>query len=466
MVNAPGCFINWAQLASELDFEVIANIHSPLLDESEQVCNSFAGLLAPLNRDTHKEVIRQVELQLQVVNHTLAMLEGQTFEVILQDMLQRFALKVGEILRADRTTVFLVDHHRRELWSTVTETDHAHNGFEIRLPWDQGIAGEVAQTKTSINVPFDFYDDPRSEAAKKLEAQTGYRTYTLMAFPVLDQQGEILAVVEVLNKRQPEAWDTVPLIHRIDLDGFTADDEQIFAEFQDVFRLILESSQAFYQAAKRQKSATLLVKATQSLNYSGSSLRETLFRVKKEAQFLLDADHSTVWLMDNDRHDLWTEFQLQDGTWREMRSPVGVGYVGKVAETGTILNIPCDVYQRSDAELAQALDQQSGYRTYSLLCMPVFDTAGHLVAVTQLFNKYRSGTPKISVILDPENTHIPTCFKTSFNDDDEFFMLAFNIHAGAAIERALMYEVLNTQVIQLRHENQQLRQRQHQQTQN
>jgi adenylate cyclase len=457
MVYAPGCFINWSQLASELDFEVIAKMNSPLLERSHQVCNSFADLLTPLSRGTHQEVIHQIELQLQVVNHTLAMLEGQTFEVILQDMLRTFALKIGEILNADRTSVFLVDHSRQELWSIVTETEYSHAGFEIRLPWHQGIVGEVAQTKQVINVAFDFYDDARSEAAKKLEAQTGYRTYTLMALPVLDHQGDILAVVEVLNKCLPDAVSEVPLIHRIDLNGFSIADENTFAEFQDVFRLILESSQAFYQAAQRQKSATLLVKATQALNYSGSSLLETLLRVKQEAQFLVDADHSAVWLMDSDRGDLWTHVPLPDGTWQEMRSPIGVGYVGQVAETGTILNLPCDVYSRSDANLAQKLDQQSRYRTYSLLCMPVFDTAGSLIAVTQLFNKYRSGMSNISVVPEPADVEIPTCFKANFTDDDEFFMLAFNIHAGAAIERALLHESLEAKVNQLELENQRLR---------
>jgi GAF domain-containing protein len=89
--------------------------------------------------------------------------------------------------------------------------------------------------------------------------------------------------------------------------------------------------------------------------------------------------------------------------------------------------------------------------------MPVFDTAGQLIAVTQLFNKYRSGTHKVSVVPDPENVDIPTCFKTSFTDDDEFFMLAFNIHAGAAIERALMYDSLQAKVQQLEAENRHLR---------
>lgn len=64
---------------------------------------------------------------------------------------------------------------------------------------------------------------------------------------------------------------------------------------------------------------------------------------------------------------------------------------------------------------------------------------------------------KISVVPDLENVDIPTCFKTHFTDDDEFFMLAFNIHAGAAIERSLMYEALQAKVNHLEAENQRLR---------
>ena len=456
MVVTNGCFVDWSQLASELDFEVIAKLNSPLLERSPDPGHSFADLLAPLNRDICQKVIHQVELQLQVVTQTLAMLESQTFDVILQDMLSTLALKVGEILNADRTTVFLVDHNRQELWSTVTETEHSTVGLEIRLPWHQGIAGEVARTQASINVPFDFYDDARSEAAKKLEAQTGYRTYTLMALPVLDHQGEVLAVIEVLNKCLPDADPRVPLIHRIDLQGFTPADEVAFAGFHGVFRLILESSQAFFQAAKRQKSATLLVKATQALNYSGSSLATTLSRVKQESQYLLEADHSAIWLLDRDRSELWTDLRLPDGTAHRMRSPMGQGYVGQVAKTGTILNLPYDVYDRPDSELTQQVDHESRYRTYSLLCMPVFDTAGQLIAVTQAFNKYRSGISPISVVPEPANVEVPTCFKTSFTDDDEFFMLALNIHAGAAIERALQHEQLQAEVAQLKQVNGQL----------
>ncbi|MGF1458927.1 MAG: GAF domain-containing protein [Leptolyngbyaceae cyanobacterium] len=456
MVSSTSNFIDWSQLVSELDFAIIAEMNSPLLEPPTQPVTSFADLLAPLGRDTCHESVHQIELQLQIVMQTLAMLESQTFDGILHVLLQTFALKVGELLNADRTTVFLVDQARQELWSTVAESEYSPTSFEIRLPLHQGIAGEVVQTKTVLNVPFDFYDDRRSAAAKKLEAQTGYRTYTLMALPVMSRQGEVLAVIEVLNKQTSTAIASVPLIHRIDLRGFTNEDEAVFASFQTVFRLILESSQAFYQAAQRQKSATLLVKATQALNYSGSSLQETVERVNKEAQHLIDADHSAIWLFDAAQQELWTRLDVPGG-WREVRSPLGQGYIGQVAKTGAIINLPCDIYERADSHLIRDADRQSHYRTFSLLCIPMFDTAGRLIAVTQLFNKYRSGTSPIAVRPDQPYSKVPTCFQTSFTDEDEFFMLAFNIHAGAAIERALEHERLLAEITHLRAENDRLK---------
>lgn len=460
MTNSPGLFIDWSQLASELTFEGLSRNALPLPEPSTHTRNGFADLLNALSKGTHQEVIQQIELQLQVANQTLSMLEGQTFEVILRDLLNTFTLKVGEILNADRTAVFLVDQSRQELWSIVTETDHDDSdGVEIRLPWHQGIAGEVARTKNTVKVPFDFYDDPRSEAAKQLEAKIGYRTYTLMALPVLDRDGKILAVVEVLNKRLPNVLPGAPLGHRIDINGFSKADEDTFAEFGDVFRLILESSQSFFRAAKRQQSAIVLVKAIQALNHRGTSLSEAIQRINKEARFLLNADQSDVWLLDSDRGDLWTEVTQSNGSPVKLRTPLGESYVGKVAQTGTVLNLTCDVYDHTNSNWIREIDQRRHYRTYSLLCTPVSDSRGNLIAVVQLANKYRSGLPKSTVVSDSEGIDIPTCFKACFTDHDEFLMLAFNIHVGNVLERAMTYETLDDMVISRTKELQEKNQR-------
>ncbi|MBF2033931.1 MAG: diguanylate cyclase [Leptolyngbyaceae cyanobacterium T60_A2020_046] len=444
MATALGPFVDWAQLAATFDFAKIAGADSPLQDQPAAMPRSFAELLAPLNRDATQRVIHQVDLQLQIVSRTLVMLEGQAFEQVLQDMLQACALKLGELLGADRTTVFLADAGRKELWSILAEAGHAP-GIEIRLSWDQGIAGAVARTKQAINVPFDFYDDPRSQQAQFLDRQHDYRTYTLLALPILDQQNTLLAVVQLLNKCQPDSDPKTPLADRIDREGFTETDIQTFGEFATIIRRILESSRAFYLAARRQRAASVLVKATQALNHSGLDLSDTLRRVMEEAKTLMQADRSTLWVLDRDRKDLWANLPMPDGTVQTVRVPVGEGYVGTVAETAKILNIPYDLYDDPASHTARDTDRRSGYRTYSLLCMPVFDTEGTLIGVTQLVNKYRTGVLSACRVVQ-NSDQFPDCFRASFTDEDEFFMLAFNIHAGVALERALLFSKMEQKV--------------------
>jgi adenylate cyclase len=71
-------------------------------------------------------------------------------------------------------------------------------------------------------------------------------------------------------------------------------------------RLILESSQAFYVAAQKQRAAEALMQAAMSLGQS-LDLETTLKKVMDEAKQLMNADRSTLWLIDRDRHDLWTQ---------------------------------------------------------------------------------------------------------------------------------------------------------------
>jgi adenylate cyclase len=102
-----------------------------------------------------------------------------------------------------------------------------------------------------------------------------------------------------------------------------------------------------------------------------------------------------------------------------------------VAVTGEILNIPFDLYKRPDSTHSKKTDQEIGYRTCSLLCMPVFNSDRELIGVTQLFNKKKVGDfPSYN----PENwPEAPDYWKTSFNQSDVAFMEAFNILAGVTL---------------------------------
>ncbi|MEH2156323.1 GAF domain-containing protein [Nostoc sp.] len=403
---------------------------------------TFSTFLAPLTQDTFKQVVQDVEQKLQIVHQTLSMLDSHGFETILQEMLHSITLKTGELLGADRTTIFLLDEEKQELWSILAEGEGGRS-LEIRIPANKGIGGEVATYKEVINIPFDFYNDPRSHFAQEQEKRTGYRTYTMLALPLLNEHGQLVAVVQLLNKLKSKNNHDAQLAERIDTKGFTCTDEQLFQEFAPSIRLILESSRSFYVATQKQRAVAALMKAIKSLSQSSLDLEDTLKRVMDEAKELMNADRSTLWLIDRDRHELWTKITQDDGSTKELRVPVGKGFAGIVAASGKKLNIAFDLYYDPDSETAQLLDQQNGYRTCSLLCMPVFNADQQLIGVTQLVNKKKTGDfPPYNPADWPK---APDCFQASFDRNDEEFMEAFNIQAGVALQNAQLFATVKQQ---------------------
>ncbi len=406
---------------------------------------NFSAYLAPLNQDTFKQVVNGVEDKLVVMNQTLSMLDdilsSQGFDGILDEMLQSISLKTGELLGADRTTIFLLDEEKQQLWSIVAKGSGG-GSFEIRINADQGIAGEVATYKRVVNIPHDFFDDPRSGAAKVQYEKTGYRTYTMLCLPLVGEDGKLVAVVQLLNKLQKENDPASELGQRIDYTGFTQADEALFADFAPSIRLILESSRSLRKATQRQRAAEALMTATQSLSQSSLDLEETLGKVMDEAKKLMGADRSTLWLIDQEAGQLWTKIPIA-GELKEIRIPLGAGFAGQVATSGEQLNIGFDLYEHHNSQTSKDTDKRSGYRTCSMLCMPVKNGDGELIAVTQLINKLKQGEyPPY----DPENwPTAPDCWKAGFDRSDQEFMEAFNIQAGVALQNAKLFATIKQQ---------------------
>ncbi|MGF1537811.1 MAG: GAF domain-containing protein, partial [Elainellaceae cyanobacterium] len=152
----------------------------------------------------------------------------------------------------------------------------------------------------------------------------------------------------------------------------------------------------------------------------------------------------TLWLIDNERHELWTRFADIDGVMQERRIPVNAGFAGQVVVTGKLLNIPFDLYDHPNSQTSKQMDRKTGYRTCSMLCMPVFNHNGELMAVTQLINKKRRG--HTSNHDDPVPwPDVPDCWKASFDATDIEFMEAFNTQVGIAIQNAWMFDKVKHQ---------------------
>jgi serine/threonine-protein kinase len=113
----------------------------------------------------------------------------------LDTLLALIGRTTTRLANAERATIYLLDRERKEIWSKVALGD---NVGEIRVPVGVGIAGAVAATGETINIP-DAYADPRFNP--EVDRRTGYRTRNMLTFPMRSQDGQILGVFQILNKR-------------------------------------------------------------------------------------------------------------------------------------------------------------------------------------------------------------------------------------------------------------------------
>ncbi|XP_053265968.1 dual 3',5'-cyclic-AMP and -GMP phosphodiesterase 11A isoform X4 [Podarcis raffonei] len=100
----------------------------------------------------------------------------------------------------------------------------------------------------------------------------------------------------------------------------------------------------------------------------------------------------------------------------EVQVPWGKGIIGYVAEHGETVNIP-DAYQ--DRRFNDEIDKLTGYKTKSLLCMPIRNSEGEILGVAQAINKTPGGAP--------------------FTDDDEKVMEMYLPFCGIAISNAQLF---------------------------
>ena len=77
------------------------------------------------------------------------------------------------------------------------------------------------------------------------------------------------------------------------------------------------------------------------------------------------------------------------------RFPVGTGIAGSVAETGETLNVH-EAYK--DPRFNATIDEQTGYKTRSILCMPIC-IRGQVIGVVQMINKIGGNFTTVSSFL-------------------------------------------------------------------
>src|SRR5690349_3777579 len=122
----------------------------------------------------------------------------------VDSLLPQIIEKVTALMRADRSTYFVVDHVHGELWSKVLQMA-GEKPREIRLRIGDGLAGWAAQTGQVVNLA-DAYDDARFD--RTWDVKSGYRTRSLLCVPIYDREQRVIAVIQCLNKKDRRKFDT------------------------------------------------------------------------------------------------------------------------------------------------------------------------------------------------------------------------------------------------------------------
>jgi adenylate cyclase len=104
----------------------------------------------------------------------------------------------------------------------------------------------------------------------------------------------------------------------------------------------------------------------------------------------MQAERASIFLVDAERRELWLKVvQAEGGRPVDFRMPIDAGIAGHVATSGRSLRVD-DAY--AHPLFNPEADRRTGFRTRSVLCVPVQDHRGRVFAVAQLLNR-RDGAP-------------------------------------------------------------------------
>ncbi|XP_071090985.1 cGMP-specific 3',5'-cyclic phosphodiesterase-like isoform X2 [Haliotis cracherodii] len=391
--------------------------------------------------DIFMELIRDISSELDV-------------NVLCHKILQN----VNILTNSDRGSLFLVRGSKDNRYlvsklfdvtntSTLEESIHTADN-EIKVPFGKGIAGHVAQSKDTVNIR-NAYEDPRFN--QEVDKRTGYTTHSILCLPIINYEGEVIGVAQIINK----------------IDGnheFTGQDEELFRKYLTFCGIGITNAQLFEMSVTEFQRNQLLLHLARGIFEEQTNLQKLVKKIMVEAQDLLKCERCSVFLLEDTFENDINLLNPLDGTnamdpsnmstpsstsgeHREARNLQEVSFSmafylnakdrenvlepsqkdlskSKTAEIakfvvmqGTAVNIP-DLEIDGRFGKGPCMDPD-GFHIRSVLCMPVFNSDKKIIGVTQLMNKLNS---------------------TPFDDNDEHIIEAFSIFTGLGIHNCQMYE--------------------------
>lgn len=335
------------------------------------------------------ESLRELEHRLRTEQKKAALVRdiwrAMSSGLQLDQLLTLIMDKVTLLMEADRSTLYLLSDDGETLWSKVLQGD---DFSEIRLKVGEGIAGWVAQLGKIVNIP-DAYTDGRFQPA--VDTRSGYRTRSILCAPMRNSKGDIVGVLQVLNKK--------------DGGPFTSDDEELLVALATQAAMSIENSKLYHSVVAKNvelvEARDKLQQRTNELNLlyeieklmsADLDLDELLRQILLQAMDTLGAEAGSIALREPESTELVFRTLAGPGAEQiEHRTiAVGTGIIGWVVahDQPLIVNEPA-----ADTRHAASFAGELGLRPRNLVCVPL--RGDEVLGGIQLLDKQRRGDEEV-----------------------------------------------------------------------
>ncbi|XP_032242286.1 probable 3',5'-cyclic phosphodiesterase pde-5 isoform X2 [Nematostella vectensis] len=337
------------------------------------------------------------------------MLEDLTHDIHQQPNKQKVLLELANCIasasHADGFVLYLVDSSGQDLYVYNPSLPEGKTSSSVRIQQGTTIAAYVAYTLKPVRTT-DILGDERFPQGTGVDSTTAQ---SILCQPIVQSNGELVGTIE--------------LSRMVGRDPFDEEDEEIVNSYLVWGGISLYYAEMYLHMHKHRKLTEFLLNVTRSIFQDIVSMDTVIMKIMNYAQTLVDADRTSLFLVDNKTNELYARIfdiggSLEDSRssqlQKEIRFPKTKGVAGYVATSGETLNIS-DAYH--DDRFNREIDIQTGYTTRTLLCMPIF-IRGNIIGVVQMVNK-KSGV---------------------FTASDEKSFQTFAIYCGLALHHAKLYD--------------------------
>ncbi|MEP7190432.1 MAG: GAF domain-containing protein, partial [Roseiflexaceae bacterium] len=287
---------------------------------------------------------------IDTIRRANAIAANNDLDALLDQMLDLFV----EVASADAGTLYLYDASTDELIFKVVKGDPQSQVLVgTRFPSARGIAGAALHAHTPIFIP-DVVADPRWD--RRIGELSGLPLTTMYCLPLMVRDQPI-GVVQVFN-----------------LPPTAVDEEEELALLQDLGERMaseIQKAHLLAEANQRQRRLNALVDIISRLTTT-LERHELLTRIMNHARDLLEVEATSVWEVDEQADPPVLRLHVATGDrgerLAEVTVPLGQGIIGQVVASGERMLV-ADV-SKEERHYKQ-VDEQSGFVTRSILCVPL-----------------------------------------------------------------------------------------------